>query len=95
MELYPNHTFQPGMLVRRVELARAAARALDVLRVPRAPAPAPGDMSRSHLDYDAVERVLGAGLMGLGASGGFEPWRPVSGREAIEVVDGVDRLARP
>jgi hypothetical protein len=52
-------------------------------------------MSRSHLDYDAVARVLGAGLMGLAPSGGFEPWRPVSGREAIEVVDGVDRLARP
>ncbi len=60
---------------------------------PGRPAPPPSDMSRSHLDYDAVERVLGAGLMGLAASGGFEPWRPVSGQEAIEVVDGVARLA--
>jgi hypothetical protein len=30
--------------------------------------------------------------MGLAASGGFEPWRPVSGNEAIEVVDGLSRL---
>jgi tetratricopeptide (TPR) repeat protein len=95
MDLYPNHTFQPGSVVRRVELARAAARALDRLGVPRAVAPAPADMSRSHLDFEAVERVLGAGLMGLTASSGFEPWRPVSGREAIEVVDGVERLAAP
>jgi hypothetical protein len=95
MDPYPNHTFQPGAVVRRVELARAASRALDRLGVPRAGAPTPVDMSRSHLDYDAVERVLGAGLMGLGASSAFEPWRPVSGREAIDVVDGVERLASP
>ena len=95
MDVYPNHTFQPGAMVRRVDLARAASRVLDRLGVPRAGAPAPADMSRSHLDYDAVERALGAGLMGLGAHGAFEPWRPVSGREAIEVVDGVERLAAP
>lgn len=95
MDPYPNHTFQPGAVVRRVELARAAARALDRLGVPRAAAPAPRDMSPAHLDYDAVDRVLGAGLMGLTASGSFEPWRPVSGQEAIEVVEGVDRRASP
>lgn len=95
MDPYPNHTFQPAAVVRRVDLARAASRALDRLGVARAGAPAPADMSPSHLDYDAVERVLGAGLMGLGASSAFEPWRPVSGREAIEVVDGVERLASP
>ena len=92
MDVYPNHTFQPGAVVRRVDLARAAAQALDRLGAPRAPAPAPADMSRSHLDYDAVARVLGAGLMGLAPSGAFEPWRPVSGSEAIEVVDAVARL---
>jgi hypothetical protein len=50
-------------------------------------------MARSHLDYEAVERVLGAGLMTLSASGGFEPWRVVSGREAVEVVDALARLS--
>jgi len=95
MEPYPNHTFQPGATVRRVDLARAAARTLDRLGFPRGKAPEPTDMSRSHLDYEAVERVLGAGLMGLSASGGFEPWRPVSGREAIDVVDGAARLVGP
>jgi tetratricopeptide (TPR) repeat protein len=95
MEVYPNHTFQPGATVRRVDLARAAARTLDRLGFSRGQAPAPADMSRSHLDYEAVERVLAAGLMGLSASGGFEPWRPVSGSEAIDVVDGVARLVLP
>jgi tetratricopeptide (TPR) repeat protein len=95
MEVYPNHTFQPGAIVRRVDLARAAARTLDILRWPVAPAPAPSDMSSAHLDFAVVERVLAAGLMGLTPAGAFEPWRPVSGREAIDVVDAVARLSGP
>jgi tetratricopeptide (TPR) repeat protein len=92
MDVYPNHTFQPGAIVRRVDLARAAARTLDLLRWPAGGAPTPADMSRAHLDFDVVERVLAAGLMGLSAEGAFEPWRPVSGRETIDLVDAVARL---
>jgi tetratricopeptide (TPR) repeat protein len=95
MEAYPNHTFQPWATIRRVDLARAAARALDRLSWPRAAAPPPTDMPRSHLDYDAVERVLGAGVMALTADGAFEPWRAVTGSEAIAVVDAVARLVGP
>lgn len=92
MDVYPNHTFQPGATVRRVDLARVVARALDRLGFSPSAAPAPSDMSPSHLDYRAVERALGAGLMELTAAGGFEPWRPVSGAEAVAVVDGLARL---
>jgi tetratricopeptide (TPR) repeat protein len=95
MEAYPNHTFQPGATVRRVDLARAAARVLDRVQWPRATAPAPSDMPPSHLDYADVERALGAGVMGLSPDGAFEPSRPVSGREAIEVVEAVSRLVSP
>jgi hypothetical protein len=93
MDVYPNHTFQPGAIVRRVDLARAAARTLDILRWPAAAAQTPSDMSRAHLDFAVVERVLAAGLMGLTPTGAFEPWRPVTGREAIDVVDAVARLS--
>ncbi len=95
MDVYPNHTFQPGAIVRRVDLARAAARTLDVLRWPAAAAAPPTDMSRAHLDFAVVERVLAAGLMGLTPGGAFEPWRPVTGREATDVVDAVARLSGP
>jgi hypothetical protein len=52
-------------------------------------------MAPSHLDFDAVERALGSGLMELTPTGAFEPWRPVSGQEAIAVVDALDRLLGP
>ncbi len=95
MDVYPNHTFQPGAIVRRVDVARAAARVLDRLSWPRSAPPEPNDMPRSHLDYDAVQRVLGAGLMRLTTAGAFEPWRPVTGREALETVDSLARLIGP
>ena len=46
-------------------------------------------------NFERAERVLAAGLMGLTPAGAFEPWRPVGGREAIDVVDAVARLAGP
>jgi hypothetical protein len=95
LDLYPNHTFQPAATVRRVDLARAVARVLERLGWPRAAAPVPADMTRAHLDFDAVERALGAGVMSLAPGGAFEPWRPVSGREALDVVDSVARLVGP
>jgi tetratricopeptide (TPR) repeat protein len=95
MDVYPNHTFQPGAAVRRADVARVVGRTLDRLGWPRAAAPAPSDMSPSHLDFGAVERAVGAGLMELTPAGAFEPWRPVSGREAIAVVDALARLLGP
>jgi tetratricopeptide (TPR) repeat protein len=92
MEVYPNHTFQPQATLRRADLARALSRVLDRLGWRGEAGPAPTDMRSSHLDHDAVRRVVGAGLMTLGTSGEFEPWQPVSGREAGEVVDALSRL---
>jgi len=33
--------------------------------------------------------------MDLGSGGDFEPWRPVGGREAAEVVEALGRLVGP
>ncbi len=52
----------------------------------------PTDMARANLYYDAALRLVGVGLMGLTAEGAFEPWRPVTGQEAVEVISGVARL---
>lgn len=92
LEVYPNHTFQPNGVVRRGELARAAARVLDLVRWPASSAPPPRDMSPSHLQYRAALRVLGAGLMKPTPDGAFEPWRLVSGAEADALVLALARM---
>jgi hypothetical protein len=48
-------------------------------------------MRPSHLDHAAVVAVVSAGLMRLGPRGEFEPWRPVSGQEAVDVVSALAR----
>jgi Flp pilus assembly protein TadD len=92
MTVYPNHTFQPGAMVRRGDLARAVARALDVLQYPAGAAPRLTDMSSNNVVYYPAARVVAAGLMDLTEEGAFVPWRPVSGREATDVIEGLVRL---
>ncbi len=95
MTPYPNHTFQPGTVVRRGELARALQRILDLIGHPSGASPALSDMSRNHLHYAAASRVVAAGLMDLTPGGAFEAWRPVSGQEAWDVIEGLVRLIGP
>jgi len=95
LDVYPNHTFQPAATVRRGDLARAVARVLDLLGRPTPPAPPIGDMSRTNLFYEAAARAVGAGLMDLTPGGAFEAWRPVSGRDAGDVLDALARLVGP
>jgi tetratricopeptide (TPR) repeat protein len=90
--VYPNHTFQPGATVRRGDLARAVARALDLLQYPAGPAPRLSDMSANNVFYYPAARAVGAGLMDLGEDDAFQSWRPVSGREATDVIEGLVRL---
>jgi tetratricopeptide (TPR) repeat protein len=92
MDVYPNHSFQPGAVVRRGDMAKAAARVLDLFHVRPTNGQAPTDMAQSNLYYEAAVRVVGAGLMSLTPEGLFEPWRPVSGEEAVQVIGGVARL---
>lgn len=95
MDVYPNHTFQPGATVRRGDLAAALARVLDLRRWPTGSPPPISDMSRTNLFYAAAVRVVAAGLMDLSPGGAFEPWRPVSGRDATDVIDAAARLVGP
>jgi tetratricopeptide (TPR) repeat protein len=95
MTVYPNHTFQPAATARRGDLARAVQRVLDLLKWPAGAGPSPTDMSRSNVYYYPATRVVGAGLMDLTPAGGFEAWRPVSGPEAVAVIEGVVRLVGP
>jgi tetratricopeptide (TPR) repeat protein len=95
LDVYPNHTFQPGSTVRRGELARAVGRVLDLLNWPVQPAPALTDMSASNLFHAGATRAVAAGLMDVTPQGAFEPWRPVSGKDAVDVIEALARLVGP
>jgi tetratricopeptide (TPR) repeat protein len=95
LEVYPNHTFQPGAIVRRGELARAVGQVLALLGWKAPSSPAFSDMSPNNLFYEGAARVVAAGLMELTPAGAFEPWRPVSGGEAVAVLEGLARLVGP
>ncbi len=95
LDVYPNHTFQPAATVRRGDVARAVGRVLDLLAWPVSAGPLPNDMASTLLYSDRVVRAVGAGLMDLTPSGAFEPWRPVSGRETLDVVEALARLVGP
>ena len=95
MAVYPNHTFQPGAVVRRGDLARALQQVLDLLGYPQAPVPSLADLTRSSLHFYPAGRVVAAGLMDLTPSGAFEAWRPVTGEEAVQVVENLVRAVGP
>jgi len=101
MEPYANHAFQPRTVVRRTDLAQAAARLLA-----RIAAQNPNgakewaaarlkfsDLSPSHLAYPAASVAVASGVMKTGPESSFQPSRAVTGAEAIEVIERIQALA--
>jgi hypothetical protein len=87
--------------VRRVDLAQAASRLLQ-----RIAASSPGqarpwdnarvrftDIAQGHVAYPAASIAVAAGVMTIASDGAFQPSRPVTGSEAIEAINRVERLA--
>lgn len=101
MEVYANHTFQPGAVVRRVDMARAVSRALELVakrnpqlaakwRNPRRKFP---DLAPGHLSYPAAALAVEAGVLAPDPDGSFQLTRPVTGAEAVRAVDTIAALA--
>lgn len=101
MEPYPNHTFQPGAVVLRSDLAAAASRTLTLIaaRNPRLGAswrkarPRFSDVVPGHLSYPAAAMAVEAGVMSPLPDGSFHLSRPVTGQEAIAAVERLEELA--
>ena len=101
MEPFANHAFQPRTVVRRVDLAQAAARLLSRVSV-RDPARAKAwesarlrfsDLSSGHLAYPAASVAVASGVMKTGPDNSFQPSKPVTGAEAIDAVTKIQDLA--
>jgi tetratricopeptide (TPR) repeat protein len=102
MDAYPNHTFQPRGIVRRGGLAQSVSQLLGVMaeRRPalaepwRAARRAIADVPSDHLSYSAVSLAVASGAMPLLEGDTFQLVRPVSGAEAVEVLDRLEALLR-
>ncbi|MGE3177629.1 MAG: tetratricopeptide repeat protein [Vicinamibacterales bacterium] len=98
MEPYENHTFQPRAIVRRVDIAPIVGRLLLRLAPPQQArawqsAQTPfSDLSPGHLAYEAASAAVASGVMSRTPDGAFRPSQPVSGAEAIAMVDHIVRL---
>jgi tetratricopeptide (TPR) repeat protein len=100
MPPFDNHTFQPNAAVRRGDLAVAVSRILTLLasndaalRARLAQRPEIADMNRRHVQYTAAASVVAAGVMPLLDGDRFQVGRPVSGTEAVDVVDKAGALS--
>lgn len=101
MEVYANHTFQPGAIIRRTDLARAAGRVLSLIAAEK-PALAASwrnarrsfpDVSAGHLAYPAASLAVEAGVMRPLEDGSFQLARAVTGAEAVAAVKKLEELA--
>jgi tetratricopeptide (TPR) repeat protein len=99
MPPFDNHTFQPGAVLRRVDLAQAAsallalvARTHPSLQTQLATRPAITDVSPSHLNYRAIAAAVSAGVLPLLEGNRFDTERAVSGAEAMAAIDRLRAL---
>ena len=100
MPPFENHTFQPNAAVRRGDLAVAINRLLTLiasndsaLRARLSQRPAIADMNRRHVQYTAAAAAVASSVMPLLEGDRFEVGRPVSGSEAVDVVNRVSALS--
>jgi tetratricopeptide (TPR) repeat protein len=100
MEPYPNHTFQPRDEIRRLDLAIAASRVLDLIAAQGSTRAAGWsdmpvllvDVPPSHPAFKDVSRTVAAGVLEA-PNRIFDPTRLVTGAEVQEVVLRLERLA--
>ena len=100
MEPYENHTFQPRNPVQRSDLAQAVARMLKIIAAGRpqllkdwqSRMQKMGDVGVSNLHYADASLSVAAGIIPLVDGGSFQLSRPVTGAEAIDAIDRIERL---
>jgi tetratricopeptide (TPR) repeat protein len=102
MEVFSNHTFQPGATIRRGELAQAVSQLLPLAAGTRvaqltqwqAARPAFPDVAASNLYYRAAALAVTAGIMSVDEAARFFPTRPATGNEAAAAIGRIEQLTR-
>ncbi|OGD11776.1 MAG: hypothetical protein A2Y86_06335 [Candidatus Aminicenantes bacterium RBG_13_62_12] len=103
MEVYPNHTFEPKRFMSRAEMAKTVMSLVDhlgrrggrpfirqfppeMIRIP--------DVSADNAYHQTITAVVSLQLMDLGPDKSFRPDQPITGREAIRIIDLILGLLR-
>jgi tetratricopeptide (TPR) repeat protein len=101
MDPFENHTFQPGLIVRRGDLAEVVSRLVTMLavndaalRARIAAQPPIADMPSTHLRYPAAAVATSAGVMPLVDGERFDVNRLVTGAEVQDVISRLQALSR-
>jgi tetratricopeptide (TPR) repeat protein len=96
MDVYPNHTFQPRVVVKRADLAAAVSRVLALLPAGafRPARPVVADVATDHLSYPAVAAAIASGVMPAEDGSYFRPARAVTGDEAVAIIGRLEDLAK-
>ena len=101
MDPFENHTFQPRLVMRRGDMATAVRRLVTMvaptnpaLRKRIAEQPKIADMPPTHLVYPAAAVAVASGVMPLVEGHRFVVDRPVTGADAVDVIDRLTQLFR-
>ena len=95
MQVFQNHGFSPGLVVKRQMFAEIAYRVLELLdAVEGTPHARLGDVASEHYLYDEIGVVVGHGILELGPRNRFGILDPLSGAEAVAAIQKLVRIAR-
>jgi tetratricopeptide (TPR) repeat protein len=95
LDVYPNHTFQPKKIINRAEMTETISRLINILKkkgyrfivqIPPEKIQI-SDISRDNFYYQPIIKLISYNLMSLSPGRKFNPDRPVSGQEAIKLLD--------
>jgi hypothetical protein len=101
LEPFDNHSFQPGAVVSRADLAITMSHMLTRLAAQnpvrsRSWADARvrfSDLAATHLAYSAASMAVSAGVMSTAGDNIFQPAQAVTGAEAVQAVSRIAALA--
>lgn len=95
LDIYPNHTFQPKKIVSRAEMAEILLRFMNHLEkkdfkfIQQIPPDKIeiSDVSSHNYYYQPIIQILSYNIMELSLDRSFNPDIPLSGQEAIKLMD--------
>jgi hypothetical protein len=101
MDVYPNHTFQPGNTVRRTDLARVVSQLLALIASEKqidlakwkAARPTFPDLPVTNVYYASAALAVSAGAMTQLDGNRFGPTTPATGAAAIAAMTRLQQIA--